>query len=413
MINLKLLLNLDDFKNLNDAALVDIAETAMISGFNKDERLLAEQYKKLTLYLLEGTVEVQSEGGVHQSIKADTERAQNPVFHIDTPGHYARCTTACKFLLTERNLLDKYGVKYKRDKDQLVYGDFDTLASGVSSLSFLNEVTALFKSKSITLPSLPQTAIHISNSIDKDSMNNRLLSEIIQMDPVIAARIVQVANSNIDAEQVGTLKYDSIPKAIDKIGIDGVRTIITGVVLRDLFTPETPLIINTMKNYYKQSIRIGVICYELAKRSKKFDPDHAFLIGVLHDIGIVPILVVAEKHPELKFSEKNLNIIINELRSYLSGMLLQQWEFTLEYSDVAKSAFDWSRETDKADYCDLVQVALMHSHLVGGPKIHGPELHQLPAFKRLKLDKDNPVELLQSIKQLSQRINNLIQLLDK
>jgi len=410
MINLKLLLTLNDFKNLDDAALVDIAETAVISDFNTNERLLAERYTKLTLYLLEGTLEVQSEGGVHQSIAANTDRAQTPIFYTDVPGHYARCTSPCKVLLVERNMMEKYGIKHKRDKDQLVYGEFDTLASGESSLSLLNEITALFKSKSITLPSIPETAVYISNSIGKEDISSQKLAAIIQIDPVIAARIVQVANNALYSDGQ---KSDSIQSAIAIIGLEGVRTIVTGVVLRDLFTPNTDIVINRMVNFYEHSIRVGVICYELAKRLKVFNPDHAFLAGILHDIGIVPILVVADSYKELANKKSNLEQIISELKSYIGGMLLQQWEFDQEYVDIAKQAYNWNREVEKADYCDLVQVALMHSHLVGGPKIGGPELHMLPAFKRLGLDKDNPVENIQTIQKLSQRVKSLVQLIGR
>ena len=70
-------------------------------------------------------------------------------------------------------------------------------------------------------------------------------------------------------------------------------------------------------------------------------------------------------------------------------MVLQQWDFADKFTEVAKHAYDWNRKVEKADYCDLVQVALMHSHLVGGEKIKSSELSNLPAFKRLGFDKVN------------------------
>ena len=55
--------------------------------------------------------------------------------------------------------------------------------------------------------------------------------------------------------------------------------------------------------------------------------------------------------------------------------MLEQWGFAEEYSVVVKHAYD--------------QVALMHSHLLGGSKIDGPALFDLRIFKRLGLDKAN------------------------
>lgn len=408
MINLKLLLKLNDFKDLDDTALVEIAESTVISDFNTDERLLAEHYVTVTLYLLEGSVEVQSQGGVHQNFSADADRAQQPIFYSDAPGHYARCISSCKILLIQRELMHKYGIKHNRNKDELDYGKFDTLPSGKSSLSLINEITALFKSKSVTLPSIPETAIYISNAVNKEDMSAKKLANIVQMDPVIAARLVQVANSPL----YGTgNKNDSIQDAITMIGFEGVRTIVIGVVLRDLFMPSTEVVIKRMARFYEHSIRIGVLCYELAKRLPLFNHDHAFLAGILHDIGVVPILVVADTYTELAYKESNLEAVIQELKSYIGSILLQQWEFDQEYIDIARHAYNWNRDIAKADYCDLVQVALMHSHLVGGPKINGPELHKLPAFTRLNMDKENPFNNMAMIKDLGLRVNKLIELI--
>jgi len=408
MIDLKILLNLNEFKDLDDAALVEFSETAVVSDFIHNERLVAETYAKFTLYLIEGTLDIQSQGGVNQSINAHTERAQDPIFFADNPGNYACCSSASKILLVERHLIDKYGIKHNRDRNEFNYAEFDTLPSGESSLALLTEITALFKSKSVTLPSIPETAIFISNAINKENMSTQKLAEIIQMDPIIAARLVLVANSALYGSG---MKNKSIQTSIAKIGLDGVKTIVIGVVLRDLFMPNTEVVIKRMSQFYEHSIRIGVICYELSKRLRQFNPDHAFLAGILHDIGVVPILVVADNHTELAYKASNLEHVLVELKSYIGGMLLQQWEFDQEYIDIAKQVNNWNRNIKKADYCDLVQIALMHSHLVGGPKIYGPDLHKLPAFKRLGLDKDNPVENIQTIKEIALRVKELVQLI--
>lgn len=84
-----------------------------------------------------------------------------------------------------------------------------------------------------------------------------------------------------------------------------------------------------------------------------------------------------------------------------------------KFIEVAKHAYDWNRNVEKADYCDLVQVALMHSHLVGGEKINGPELSNLPAFKRLGFDKVNPVDNMKTLQELGLRIKEMIKMICK
>lgn len=408
MVDLKELLDLNDFKNVADAAMVDIAEHAEIKNYAMDARLVADQMSAYTLYLLDGEMEVQTTGGIQQLIWADTERGQEPIFYSDASGHYGRCLSACKVLQVERAALEKYGLHHDRFKTDLNYGDFETLL-GNTSLALFDEITELFKSKTITLPSLPEIALYINAALEKDDISTKKLSKIIQMDPVIAARVVQVANSPL----YGDTRNDSIQDALARIGIDGVRTIVMGVVLRDLFMPNTQLVIDTMTKFYEHSIRTGVICYELAKKLPDFNRDQAFMAGILHDIGVVPILVVADRYPKIAEKDKSLAAVLSHLKSYIGGMVLQQWDFADKFSEVAKHAYDWNRKVEKADYCDLVQVALMHSHLVGGEKVKGPELSELPAFKRLGFDKVNPVDNIQTLKDLSLRIKDMIRMICK
>lgn len=409
MVELKTILSLDIFKDLDDAALVDIAEHASIEKYQENDRLVAERMTKFMLYLLEGNLDLQTTGGVHHDMSAGSERTKNPIFYSDVSGHYARCTTPCKVLQIKKTLIDKYGIKHKRDKDDLDFAAFDTL-TGNSNLSLMNEITALFKSKSVTLPSLPEIALYIRTAIEKEDINTSKLAKIIQMDPVIAARVVQVANSSVYG---GGPRCDSIQQAISRIGLEGLRTIVMGVVLRDLFMPNTEVVIKSMAHFYEHSIRIGVISYELARRIPGFDPDQAFLAGILHDIGVVPVLMVADNHSELAYKKSNLDAVLVQLKSYIGGMILQQWAFDDVYIEIAKHAYDWNRKVDRADYCDLIQVALMHSHLVGGEKIPGPALHELPAFIRLGLDKENPVANLHTLKGLGVRITDLIRMICK
>ena len=408
MVDLKELLDLNDFKKLDDAAMVDLAEHAVIKDYVENDRLVAEKMVGYTLYLLKGELEVQATGGIQTLMWADTERGQEPIFYSDTPGHYARCLSTCKVLQIERASIEKYGLNHDRFKTDLNYADFETLL-GNTSLVLFDEITELFKSKSITLPSLPEIALYINAALEKEDISTKKLSKIIQMDPVIAARVVQVANSPL----YGDTQNDSIQDALARIGIDGVRTIVMGVVLRDLFMPNTQPVIDTMTQFYEHSIRIGVICYALAKKLKGFNRDQAFMAGILHDIGVVPILVVADRHPQIAEKENNLAAVLTHLKSYIGGMVLQQWDFADKFIDVAKHAYDWNRKVEKADYCDLVQVALMHSHLVGGDKINGPELSDLPAFKRLGFDKVNPVDNMKTLQELGFRIKDMIKVICK
>jgi HD-like signal output (HDOD) protein len=407
MIDVKTLLDINDFSELSDVALIDIATHAEILLIKKGKALNAKDTSHKKLFLLEGKIELHGLELSDKAILQDTERAQKPVFRFHSPGLSAKCISDSTLLCIDSKTINKY-VDCAEKQSTGMYVDtvkIDTLKEQ-SGNDIIEEITERFNSKDFNLPSLPEMALHVNKALEDESINMNAISSTLQSDPAITARIIQVSNSALF--RTGQA-IDSLQAAITRIGLEAVRSIVIGVVLRDLFHPETNLIKKTMKRYYEHSIRIGVICYVLAKRCKGFDPDRAFLAGLLHDIGVIPLLVIADKHNELSRQAGRLDEVLSDLKGTVGSILLRQWEFDVSYALTSEQVYKWDREsTTSPDYCDLVQVALLHSNLVGGEKIPGPSLISLPAFKRLNLGDSDPAEDIQKLQELSQRITEMM-----
>jgi len=406
MIDVKTFLAIDEFKQLSDVALIDLASNSEILLYKKGVKLNAQKTSNQKLYLLEGELKL---GGVEltdSTIKEDSKRAQQAVFRFHSPGLNAKCLVDSVLLAIDSKIVDKY-IDSSIKPTSGMYVDtvkIDTLKE--SGNNIISEITERFASKDFNLPSLPEMALHVNKAIEDDSISMNALSCTLQADPAITARIVQVSNSVLfRADQT----IDSLQGAITRIGLDAVRSIVISVVLRDLFHPTTALVKKTMKRYYEHSIRIGVICYVLSKRCPGFDPDRAFLAGLLHDIGVIPLLVIADNHDALSHQAGSLDEVLNNLKGSIGSILLRQWDFDVSYAVTSEQAYQWDRQsTSTPDYCDLVQVALLHSSLVGGEKIPGPALTQLPAFRRLKMGNTDPADDIKKLTELSNRITEMM-----
>jgi HD-like signal output (HDOD) protein len=198
---------------------------------------------------------------------------------------------------------------------------------------------------------------------------------------------------------VGVSRVESVQNAITRIGLQAARVIVMAVVLKNLFTPQNPVVRKRMKAYYAHSIRIGAICHALASRLPGFDPEQAFLAGLMHNIGVLPLLVQADGRADLNQDPLVLEQVIEELASPVGALLLKQWGFESQFVTAAREAASWDREAAEADYCDIVQVAQLHSEMVGGSKVDAPPLVELAAFKRLDLGQVDPVELVENARQ--------------
>lgn len=408
MVDIKTILSINDFNPLGDVALLDLANHSEIEDYPVGQKLVAQDLTDVMLYLLIGQMELEGLG-VTQLLQENSKRSQDPIFRVHTPGYYCRCTKPCKVLRIDKAIYDKYAMP-KDVPEAGIYLDTVKLDHAEQSENrFIEEVSQRFASKSFNLPTLPEIALHINQAVDDETMGSSKLAGIIQSDPAITARIIQVANSALFGSGA---PIHSLPEAITRIGFQSVRAIVIGVVLRDLFQPGSSLIKDYMKRYYEHSIRIGVICYVLATHCKTLNPDRGFLAGLLHDIGVIPLLVVADEHSELSQQTEHLDEVLNSLKGAVGSLLLRQWEFDVAYAIIAEEAYQWTRQPGpEADYCDLVQVALLHSGLVDGKKIQGPPLYELPAFKRLNLETANPAEDLRLLKEMSHRITDMINML--
>ncbi len=402
---LRLLLDLRDLDEMGDVALLDLSRDARIETLKKGQMLHADEHLDRHVYLVEGEVELVSEGKVMQAVKAGTERALLPIFRIHTHGLGARCAGSARLLSLNEATFERYAATLRpRQGENAGITVQHFAASGVQP-DLVDEIKQAFYHQEVDLPSMPDVALKISAAVQSQDADFRQIATTVQADPVIAARIVQVANS---AMYVGVSRVESVQNAITRIGLQAARVIVMTVVLKNLFTPTHPVVRKRMKAYYLHSIRVGAICHALATHMPGFDPEQAFLAGLMHNIGVLPLLIQADRRPDLNQDPAVLEQVIQELAWPVGALLLEQWAFESQFVTAARDAANWSRDVEEADYCDLVQVAQLHSAMVGGSKVDAPPLNELPAFKRLPMDEIDPVKLIEDAREEIAEIVSLL-----
>jgi putative nucleotidyltransferase with HDIG domain len=191
----------------------------------------------------------------------------------------------------------------------------------------------------------------------------------------------------------------TIEQAIIKVGLKMVKNIVFAYSLKDMFRSSHTYINFRLKNMWTHSAEVAAVSYVLANKLGKFDPEYALLLGLLHDIGMLPILSYAERYPELAESPEQIDATIKQLHDEVGGIILSEWHFDEEFATVAREADDWYRDKQaQADYCDLVLVAQLHSfigkskdkvqQLTGARSL--PPLCEIPAVRKLGLHTEGP-----------------------
>lgn len=401
---LKLLLDLRDLDEMGDVALLDLARDARIETLRPGALLSLDDHRDRHLYLIGGEVELQAEGRSMQRVQAGTERARGALFRIRTHGLAARALDNATLLSLEQATFERHAAGIR---DRQVGGiSVQEVESEDLNSDLLEEIRQAFYHREVDLPTLPELAMRINQAVQSENADLKSIAAIVAADPVIAARTVQVANS---AMYAGVSRVESVQQAITRIGLLATRAIVITVVVKNLFAPVTPVIKHRMHGYYQHSLRVAALSHVIAGRLKGFDPDRAFLAGLIHDIGTVPLLILADRHEVLNKDAVLLDTVIAQLGSTVGETLLRQWGFESELANVALHAEDWMRDGDRADYCDIVQVAQLHCQLVGGRKPLGaPPMGELAVFTRLDMQGIDPLKL---VMQAQQEIREIISLL--
>ena len=132
------------------------------------------------------------------------------------------------------------------------------------------------------LLTLPAIAMEVNSMLQNMETNIKILSDTIQKDQAIAAKILRLVNSAFFGFQS---KINNIPHALMVLGYNTVRNAVMSVsVMETLSKKDVP---NgwDMREFWKHSVAVAVTSRRLAEMTRLCPPDNCFIGGLLHDMG--------------------------------------------------------------------------------------------------------------------------------
>jgi HD-like signal output (HDOD) protein len=282
-------------------------------------------------------------------------------------------------------------------------------ASNLAKNRLYHDCYHFMQSDNLQLPTIPDVAFKIRRAINDDRANNAKIARVVQIDPSITARLIRIANSPLYR---GRRKIESCPEALTRIGLKAAQDIITSFAMKAVFLAKSPIIARKMTDLWAHSSYVAAISAVFAHKIPGFDPDKAMLAGLIHDIGVVPILTYADKHPEIIESPKDLVETVRNLRIDIGLQIIRKWDFPTDFEDVIIHAENWYKENDSpADYSDIVMIAQLHSYIGKVDVKKMPRIDELPAFKKLvqgHLDPNAGLSILDMAKDEIEHIRQML-----
>jgi HD-like signal output (HDOD) protein len=242
-------------------------------------------------------------------------------------------------------------------------------------------ITAIEKDQ-LVLPTLPEVALKVREVADDPDADIDKLTGVIGNDAALSARIIRVANSPLLR---ASRAIEDLRTALMRLGIQYTCNIATGLAMEQMFQATSDLVDIRMREVWSRSSEIAGISYVLCKHYTRLRPDQATLAGLVHKIGVLPILTYAEEHPALLKDSFTLDTVIDQLQGQLGDLILKTWNFPEELAHIPTQHMDFDRNIPKADYADIVTVAMLQSYAGTKSSMAQVDLSGVKAFGRLGL----------------------------
>ena len=249
---------------------------------------------------------------------------------------------------------------------------------------FYNEILEAIENGNLALPTLPEVALRVRDVVDEPDVTAKQLAKIITTDAALSTRLIKVANS---ALYRGRILSVSIQMAVSRLGLNMVRNLVISLVMEQMFQATSNRLDKRLHELWEHSTEVAARSQILAQKHPNIKPDEAMLAGLIHNIGILPILMKAEDTPELLQDTRLLDDVIERLRNKIGAAILESWDFSDTLVAVPReySNLEWDSENGP-DLIDIVQVAHIQSLENTDKAIDPAKFENSKAFKKLGLD---------------------------
>ncbi|WP_426134247.1 HDOD domain-containing protein [Pseudomonas sp. PWP3-1b2] len=235
----------------------------------------------------------------------------------------------------------------------------------------------------LVLPTLPEVALKIRQAAEDPDISISHLSKVISRDTALSARLIKVVNSPLLR---ATQEVTDLHTAITRLGTNYSSNLAIGLVMEQIFHARSEVVELKMREVWRRSLEVAGVSYALCRRHSQLKPDQAALGGLVHQIGVLPILTYAEDHYELLSDPVSLNHVIESIHPALGDKLLGGWDFPEMLAKLPGQYLDLERDSPRLDYIDIVQVAVLYCHRGTDHPLAHVALADLPAIKNLRVD---------------------------
>ncbi|MDP2275723.1 MAG: HDOD domain-containing protein [Archangium sp.] len=223
-------------------------------------------------------------------------------------------------------------------------------------------VLAHFRKNRPAPSALPAISLQVLNLVAEPDLSLSQLTRVVSQDPAFSAAILKVANS---PAYMGVQETQTLRDAVARLGLTEVGRVAGMVSARSLFQPqvrsEFAVFGSRWNDIFAESVAAARGAAWLCMRVKRARSDHAFLAGILHDLGrsvalrSVAALAMTEHCFELEGTE--IDRVVERVHVEIGGELHADWSLPRFCTLVAMRHHELNLPAD-GEYVDVHCVRL-------------------------------------------------------
>ena len=281
--------------------------------------------------------------------------------------------------------------------------------SDPEAFAFVTELASELSWGTIDLPGMPDIAMRVRRALENENVSTEQIERIVGAEPVLAGRILQIANSA--ALNVTGSKVTDLRMAIARSGFAMVRTTAIAYAISQLRNQkELKGLEKPLAALWKRSTLVAAMCRALAPRISRTNPDAAMLAGLLHGVGELYILTRSKQHEKLFNDEAAYRTIIRDWHATVATAILENWGLDETIVEAVGGFENFERDRrGPIDTTDVLTVSYLLAAYHEHPESLELNMNDVAVCRRLQLKLEDYEALLRESRA---EVNALRDLLD-
>ncbi|MGD0959637.1 MAG: HDOD domain-containing protein [Methylomonas sp.] len=179
------------------------------------------------------------------------------------------------------------------------------------------------------VPRLPDVGMALLKELTNINISSETIMSYIIRDPALASEVLNMANSVLFRSNTQE-KITNLTKAVTILGLNNLKTIVSSVLMKRMVLIAPIYFRMFGQHLWRHSQDCGQACRALAKFYGQCDPNNAYLVGLMHDIGKLAIFGLLTKalgqHINYQPRGSVFSTIVRDHSQELSAKIARKWE---------------------------------------------------------------------------------------